>query len=317
METRLLDRQRIEKLLAETAAGALKSLSDTDYQEAVADVARPEDIESGLERALAATLAEISSICPEPELIDLFRLRWDARNAKSLLKASVLKLGDAEMGLASGPGTIDVAVLEKAVAEKDYARIPDFLAEALRHAEAAYRDHGELSLIDEIMDTSLSEHALAVARAHKNAFLEGYLKTEIDLANIKTFVRIRDAGRDRADLARAFVPHGTLALSFFEGMLGEGMDAFARSLEYGAYGGLAEVARDWSREKTYALELACDSELLKRVEIAKTQAYGIEPLVAFILYRLIEIKLIRTAVVARLDGRERGDVEARLRAIHV
>jgi V/A-type H+-transporting ATPase subunit C len=317
METGLLDRQRIEKLLAETPAGALKALSDTAYQEAVADVGRSQEIESGLERALASTLAEISSICPEPELIDLFRLRWDARNVKSLLKASVLKRVDAEIGLAPGLGTMDVAVLEKAVQEKDYTHVPDFLAEACREAEAAYRDRGELSLIDQIVDESLWGHALGVARAHKNAFLESFFRAEIDLANVRTFVRIKDAGRDRAELARAFLPQGTLDLSFFEGMLGEGMDAFARSLEYGAYGELAGVVREWSRERAFALELACDNTLLKRVDVAKTQAYGIEPLVAFILHRQIEIKLIRTAVIAKLDGLERADVEARLRSIHV
>ena len=40
METRLLDRQWIERLLGETAEGALKALSDSAYQDALERFAR-------------------------------------------------------------------------------------------------------------------------------------------------------------------------------------------------------------------------------------------------------------------------------------
>jgi V/A-type H+-transporting ATPase subunit C len=104
METRLLDRQWIERLLSETPAGVLKALGDSAYQDALAGVARPEDVEQGLEKALAETLQTIARVSPEPELIDLFRLRWDVRNLKSLIKASVLKMVDVAFGLAPGVG---------------------------------------------------------------------------------------------------------------------------------------------------------------------------------------------------------------------
>jgi len=317
METRLLDRQWIERLLAETADGALKALSDSAYQDAIAGVGRPEDLEPGLERALAETLATVSEISPEPELIDLFRIRWDFRNLRSLVKASVQKLEEAEIGIVAGVGTVDAELLGKAVREKDYTAVPAFLAEAAREAEEAYRDLNELSVIDRVIDTALWGHSLAVAREHGDAFLVDFLGAEIDLANIKTFVRIKESGKDRSDLSRAFVPGGTVDLSFLEGMLGEPMDAFARGIEYGRYGSLSTIFRDWSREKSYHLELGCDNVLLRLTEPGKTVAYGIEPLVAFILVRRIEIKLVRAAVIAKLDGLSRSEVEGRLRSAHV
>jgi V/A-type H+-transporting ATPase subunit C len=317
METRLLDRQWIERLLSETADGALKALSDSAYQDAITDVGRPEDIEPGLERALAETLATVSRISPEPELIDLFRIRWDFRNLKSLVKASVLKLEDAEIGIVRGVGTVDVELLGKAVSEKDYTMVPAFLAEPARDAEEAYRDQGELSVIDQIVDGALWSHSLSVAREHHDAFLLDFLVAEIDLANVRTFVRIKEAGKERADLSRAFIPGGTVDRPFLEGMLGEPFDALARGIEYGRYGSLAAILSDWSRDKTYLLELACDNILLKLTEPGKTIAYGIEPLVAFIVTRRIEIKLVRAAVIAKLDGLARSEVEARLRSVHV
>ncbi len=317
METRLLDRQWIERLLSETADGVLKALSDSAYQEALGDVARPEDLERGLVRAMAETLRTVSAIAPEPELIDLFRVRWDFRNLKSLLKASFVKLEGGEIGTADGVGTVDLPVLEKAVAEHDYMMVPDFLAEAARAAEEVFRDHGELALVDRVLDGALWEHSLSVARAARNAFVLDFLRTEIDLANVRTFARLKDAGRDRADLSRGLLSGGTLDASFFEGAFGESMDVFARVLEYGRYGALAPVFRDWSRDKSFALELACDNLLLAKLELGKTVAYGIEPLIAFIVMREIEMKLVRAAVVAKLDGVERAEVEARLRSIHV
>ena len=62
----------------------------------------------GLLAALTETLTVVSRIAPKPELIDLFRVRWDFRNLRSLIKASLLKVPAADIGLARGPGTIDV-----------------------------------------------------------------------------------------------------------------------------------------------------------------------------------------------------------------
>jgi V/A-type H+-transporting ATPase subunit C len=317
METRLLDRQWIERLLSETPAGVLKALGDTAHQEAFSSVSRPEEIEAGLTKALAETLAVIARISPEPPLINIFRMRWDFRNLTSLIKASVQKGGEGEIGLTQGIGTIDVETLRKAVEDRNFVMLPAVLGEAARAALDAYRDRSEIRVIDHVLGRAVWAHALATARAHGNDFLVQYLRTEIDLANVKAFVRIKESGKDVDDLTRAFIPGATLELSFFSGLLGEAMDAFARAIEFGKYSALAPLFREWSKDHGYLLELACDNVLLKEVDGAKRIAYGIEPLVAFILYRQIEIKLVRAAIVAKLDGLERSDVEARLRSAHV
>ncbi len=317
METRLLDRQWIERLLSETPAGVLKALGDSAYQDALAGVTRPEDVEQGLERALAETLETIARVSPEPALIDLFRLRWDFRNLKSLIKASVLKMADGDLGLAPAVGAVGLESLRKAVEERSFTMLPAVLADAARAALDAYRDTSELASIDRVCDAALWAHSLATARSKGGGFLTAYLRAEIDLANVKAFVRMKDAGRDATDLARALIAGGTLDIPFFRRLLGEPTDAFARALEFGSYSDLAPIFREWSPEKSYSLERACDNVLLRKVEPAKMVAYGIEPLIAFILRRQIEIKLVRTAVLARLDGLARGDVEERLRTIHV
>ncbi|MBM3307614.1 MAG: DUF2764 family protein [Candidatus Eisenbacteria bacterium] len=317
METRALDRQWIERLLSETPDGVLKALGDSGYQDALAGVARPQDIERGLERALAQTLATISGVSPEPELIDLFRLRWDFRNLKSLLKAAALRRGDGHLGLADGIGTVPLDAMRKAVEEGGFAQIPEPVAEAARSALEAHRETGELAAIDRVCDAALWAHSLATARARRNQFLESYFRVEIDLANVRAFLRMRQAGADAADLARTLVAGGELDATFFTRLLGEPVDSLARALEYGPYGDLAPALREWAPERSYAVERACDNALLARVEPAKTVAYGIEPLIAYVLRRQIEIRLVRTAVLARLGGLARGDVEERLRSVHV
>ena len=324
METRLLDHQWIERLLAEDAGGALKVLADSAFQEAVADVGRPEDIEDGLVRALAETLQTVSALSPEPELIDLFRLRWDFRNLKSMVKASLLKLSDEDagpggkgIGLVDGMGTIDLTVLRKAVADGDYVSLPKVLADAARAAVETFRDSSELAGVNREFDLAMWAHQLAVAAESGSEFLTGYFRIEIDTINIRTFIRVKESGGDRTDLLRALVPGGTLDPSLLETHLDEPADAFARSLEYGRYGALAPVFREWTVDAAHVLELACDNILLNYVEPARTIAYGIEPLVAFILVRQLEIKLVRAAMAAKLDGVSRDELEGRLRAAHV
>lgn len=331
LETGLLDRQWIERLLAEDAAGALKVLGDSSYQDALSETGRPEDVEDALAVALAETLATVSALSPEPELIDLFRVRWDFRNMKSLTKASVLKMelgenasGDEARGGAEnadigvvGVGTLPPAVLSKAAVEGEYAALPPALAEAARAAVEAFEATGELADIDRTFDRAMWADQIATAREHRNDFLVGYFRTEIDLLNVRTFVRVKDAGGDADELRGRLVPGGTLDASFFESRLGEPVDAFARSLEYGTYGALAPVLREWAPDRGFALELACDNVLLDRVDPAKTVAYGVDPLVAYVLVRLIEVKLVRAALVGKLDGVPRETIEERLRSVHV
>ena len=324
LETKLLDRQWIERLLAEDAEGALNVLADSAFQEAIADIDRPEDLEEGLVRALAETLSTVSALAPVPALIDLFRVRWDFRNLETLIKASLLKLGeegtghsDQEIGLTDGVGTIDVGVLRKAVQDGDYVALPAVLADAARAATEAFRDSGEMARVDRVFDQAIWAHLLTVAAESGSEFLAEYFRVEIDLLNIRTFIRMKEAGLDRTDLLRAFIPGGTLDPSLFEAYLGEPVDAFARRLEYGSFGALAPIFREWKSERAHMLELACDNILLNYVEPARTIAYGIEPLVAFILVRQVEIKLVRAAVAAKLDGISRDELEGRLRAVHV
>lgn len=316
METGFLSRQQVERFLPESAVGVLRALSETVYHDAVSDVSSPEGIEAGLVRAVAETLTTVASIAPEPELIDIFRIRWDFRNLRSLLKASFLKLEDADSGLVDGAGTLPLATLEKAVRDHDYTALPGYMAEAARRAEDDHRDRSELAAVDRILDAAMWKRSLEVAHTLGNDFMVDYLRTEIDLANIKLFMRVKDAGRDRTELAGAFTTGGTLDLSFFEGLLSEPIDAFARAIEYGRYRQLAVVLHEWSRERAYSLELAADDLLMRSTETASTTAYGVEPLVRYVLTRGLETKLIRTIVAAKLDGVERPEIEARLRSLH-
>lgn len=316
METRLLDRQWIERLLSETPEGALKALGESAYQDAFADVGRPDEIEAGLERAHAETLRAVSEVAPEPELIDCFRLRADVRNGKALLKASLLSVESEDIGLIEGAGTVPLETMRKAVADRELIVLPEFLAEALRGAEEAFRESDEVRAVDRVVDAALWRHQLAVAREHGNRFLEEFFRAEIDLVNVRTFARIKEAGGEASDLVPELLPGGALDRLFFETALPEPFESFARSLEYGPYADVAAVFREWSHERMFQLELACDNHLLARVDAASTIAYGVEPLVAYIVERRVERKLIRTAIAAKLDGLERGDIENRLRSIH-
>jgi len=316
METGLLTRQLVERLLAEPVGGALSVLSDTSYQDALADVARPEDLEEGLTRALSDTLATVAAIAPDPDLVGLFRERWDFRNLRSLLKAAALKLDREGSGIVDGPGLVELPVIEKAVRDKDYSVLPEHLAEAARDADQAYRDSNELSAIDGVIDAALWRRSLAVATERRNDFLVEYLRAEIDLQNIKTFVRIKTSRGERDELDRAFIGGGTLDLSTFAGFMEEPIEAFARALEYGRYGRVSEVLRDWSQGRMPALELAADDFLLRLTEGGTTTAYGVEPLVRYILMRGLELKLVRMILTGKLDGVDRSELESRLRSLH-
>jgi V/A-type H+/Na+-transporting ATPase subunit C len=120
METSLLDRGKIERMVEASGAGeALKVLGESEYAEHIASLASVHDYETMLEQVLHRVYRELRRFAPDPELVDLFACRYDYHNLKVLFKAE--KLGEErDELLVSDVGNVSLAALQRAVYDEDY-----------------------------------------------------------------------------------------------------------------------------------------------------------------------------------------------------
>ena len=96
METTLLTAERMERLLeARSGEEVSKLLQECGYPEL--DAARPEAMDAALSQARETLLADLGDSAPDSRYIDIFKLKYDYHNAKTILKAAAMGTDPARM----------------------------------------------------------------------------------------------------------------------------------------------------------------------------------------------------------------------------
>ncbi|HHV56795.1 MAG TPA: V-type ATP synthase subunit C [Firmicutes bacterium] len=322
LETGLLDRGKIERMVeARDAAEALKVLGETPYAAAVGQLASVYDYESMLRRELVAVRALFWKISPHPELTDLFFLKYDVLNLKLLLKGR--HLGQKTDDLLVAAGTIGPERLAAMAAADNWKELPAELAAAAHQAGEALAEEGDPQLVDTLLDKAYYAYLTRVLGERVEEFLRALVSLQVDLTNIKTFVRVRhvvggDAARARALLPRFFLPGGRLALDYFLAQVEEPLPALADRLAKDALGPVVgEGITAWQREKSLTrYEKLADDFLLAYVKKSRLIAFGVEPLVAYLMAKENEIKLIRIIMVGKINGLPAAEIRERLRDVY-
>lgn len=248
LETRLLDRGRIERLLETSGVDeVLRLLAETEYGPAVAALKGGDDYEAALSAELERAYALVGSFAPEPRLLEAWAARNAFHNLKALLKASLRgepvepaalapaspvarDVLESAVGAAlarGGPGgggsTGPAALLPVVPAIPPRVRIggsvgerisgPElggFLARAAGAAVLAFRARGGPEDVDQAVDLVYQEYLLACAAVPGAEFLRGWVERWTDLTNLRTFLRFALGRRGAETLARALLPGGSL-----------------------------------------------------------------------------------------------------------
>ncbi len=318
METSLLDRSKIERMVeAASAEEALKVLGESDYGEYVATLNSVYAYEAMLDQVLHRVYRELRRFAPDPELIGLFACRYDYHNLKVLFKAH--KLGEErDELLVRDVGNLPLAVLQRAVYDEDYRSLPRAMRDAAKQIAEALRLDASPQLIDLLLDRAMFTEMVELSREFDLPFLHDYLTFQIDLLNVKTYLRVKRANLSREFLEQALLPLGRLDLTRLV-QLADPPEMLVDRLLSSSYARFIEEAVQ-SFQKTETLtryEKLVDDFLLEHVKKAKYVTFGPEPLIAFILAKENEVKLIRIIMVGKINGLPVAEIKERLRDVYV
>lgn len=313
MEARLLDKGKIERMAdAPSAAEALKVLAETDYAGAVAELADVRDFERIFSDEISRTFAELLRMSPRPELIALLVLRYDIHNLKVAFKAHYLGV---ETDLFLPLGTMAAEKLRAMVREADFRDLPAPVRAAAEQMVETFAATSDPQVIDLYLERALFTLLLAAAREARSAFLEGLFIRQIDLANIKTLLRVKRMGRDREFLKKVLLPGGMLPLDRLTALLEEPPESLATQMAMSDYAAVAgEGVRDWVEKGTAArLEKLADDYITAYLQQGKRVTFGLEPLVGYLWAKEIEIKNIRLIMVGKINRMPAGAIRERIR----
>ncbi len=309
METGLLTQERMEQVLeARTDEEAVKILQECGYPEL--DARSPEAMDAALSAAREATLSDVLDGAPDPRYIDIFKLKYDYHNIKAVLKAAAMNVSPDSMLM--DMGRVPAAALKEAVLTGRLDELPEGLAAAAAEAKEVLDTTRDPQLSDIALDRRCYQEMAAVAEETGSAFLAGYVKIQIDAANLRSLVRTLRMGKGGEFLKTVLLEGGDI-----------GTDAVAAAGNSGAlqelYGPTAlQAAAEAGAEALRggpltAFEKLCDDAVGEYLAGAQFVPFGEAPLLGYLAARETEYTNIRILLMGRGAGLPAEVIRSRLR----
>ncbi len=313
LENRLLTRERMEQLLeAREDAECLKLLADCGYPEPAA-LTLPE-LERSLAKAQEELFADLERSTDDPDVLAVFRVKYDYHNAKALIKSQARDVDAAHLLVAGGrydPQTLAAGFQSGELGEN----VSQTFQNAVWAAKDLLATSTDPQQADFLLDKACYEEMLAHAKAAKSDFLVGYVQRTIDSLNLRTVVRALRAKRGKELLDAALIPGGTVdgnTLVFAKPA--ELPRLFPKELQEAAAEGVALL--DGTGSMT-AFERLCDNAVTRYVQKARQVPFGVEIVVGYLFARQSELTALRIILSGRLAGLEKETIRERLREAYV
>ena len=192
MERNLLNGERLERMLeARTPEDAVKVLTECGWP----DMPRVDldELDRVLTQERDKTLKDLTSSAPHPEILEVFKVKYDYHNIKTLLKAEAMGT-DAERLLVSA-GRVKVEKLTEKLRSGDLRGLPGILQSAAGEAREVLGTTGDPQLADFVLDRACYADMADIASKSGSAFLAGYVRITVDAANLRSVVRTLRMGK--------------------------------------------------------------------------------------------------------------------------
>lgn len=312
-EKSLLTRERLERMAdAPDFDEAAKVLLECGYPDLTG--ASDRTLEETFSARRAAVLSEMERFCPEKELVNAFRLKYDYHNAKVLVKAQGAGVDGA--GILSGCGRVSPGILREAFLEENWRKVPLPLAAAIREATATLSRTGNPQLADMGLDKAYFAELLALTKELSGAFFHGYAKLSIDVANLRTAVRCVRGRVDEGVLRTAVIDGGDISRDrIAKRVYGEGVAAVFSGRDLTGAAELGQQAIEGA--PLAAFERECDNVLTRYLTGAKRTSFGPETAVAYLASLDGEIVAVRMVLLGKRSGLVPEQLRERLRDCYV
>ena len=311
METTLLTWERMMQILdARTEAEALKMVQESGYPNLTAT--DPEALDQVLSAAREEMLSDLISGAPDPRYIELFKIKYDYHNVKAILKAKAMGVSPDRMLM--DMGRVSPVTLREAMDAGELDTLPAMLAAATAEAKAVLDMTRDPQLSDIVLDRWFYRDLASVAEETGSEFLDGYVKVQIDAANLRVLVRTLRMGKSAAFLQSILFEGGEVApdqLMQVAAAGGSGLTELyaAGSLEEAAAAGAAALQGGALTE----FEKLCDDAVNDYLAGAQFVPFGEAPLVAYLAARETEFTNLRILLIGRSTGLAPEVIRTRLR----
>ncbi|MBD3157106.1 hypothetical protein GF369_04740, partial [Candidatus Peregrinibacteria bacterium] len=312
-------------ILAHDARDAYKILNETDYSSHTGDIDNIESFEDVINSGLHDSKVLINKIAPQKWAFNILWYRYDFHNMKVLLKAKHSKktYEDVQRLLLSF-GQVPVEALKRYIldSEESSFELPEedehYLKESIKLANTDYLKSDDPQLIDVVLDKRFCKLISRIAKKTENDFFITMTKKYIDLKNIELFIRLKIQKRDESLLEKGFINRGYLEKYRFVDAFRKDINDFAENLKHTDYGTIIrEAVKGYEEDNSFVkLDKASYDHLTNYIQRAKRIAIGPEPVFAYFWAKKNNALIIRSIMVAKLNGIEPEAIRTMIRTLY-
>ena len=313
MESKLLTQERRSRMVeASSDEDAVKILAECGYGELSSLTAA--HLDQVLAQARDEVYQDLGTSVPNGRLLDVFRMKYDYHNAKTMLKATAMGVDGTRLLTSGGRYSAEKLADDFHRGElRDYT--PTF-REAVTRARETLGATGDPQQADFILDKAYFTEMTASAEESGSAFLRGYVKLMADTANLRSAVRSARMGKGSDFLAQALVPGGNVDVSSILNAKNGDLTGVFRGGRLGEAAAAGASLASGGGSFT-AFERLCDNALNDYVLQAKRVPFGEQPVLGYLFAREAELTAIRTILSGRMAGLSAETIRERLRDPYV
>lgn len=309
----MLNGEKAERLLgAQSFDEAAKMLVECGYDDFSGMSAS--ELDAAISHRRDEVFSDLEHMCPDKELIALFRIKYDYHNAKTLIKAEAMNV--ARSDLLSGSGRISAEKLETCLREESYTDCPPILGKAISEAKSLLMRTENPQLADFLLDKAYFEELLLTAKELQSEYLIGYVRIMIDAANLRSAVRTRRMNKDADFLSKALIGGGEVDCDRLLAAYGsaEAVTALYNATALAETAEKAAAASEGGRLTDF--ELAADNAVTTYLKKAKLVSFGEAPVAAYIAAVETELTAVRMILTGMLTGVRADIIRERLRELY-
>jgi V/A-type H+-transporting ATPase subunit C len=313
LENSLLTRERMERMLeARTNEDAARVLAECGYTGL--EQLSPDRLSRSLSRAREETFSQLSALSPNLDIVDVFRIKYDYHNAKALIKCRALGRDASEMLIAAG--RYPTESVSAAVDTGESGGLSSALSKAISQAQELLATSGDPQKSDLLLDRACYGELLETANRSGSTFLQGYVRLQIDAANLKSAVRSLRQHQGQDFIRRVLLPGGNVSPESIAAACLTG--GHLEALFTGALQSAAALGDEISKEgRQTAFEKACDNALNAYLQSSRMVSFGDSILVAYVAAKENEITAARIILSGRMAGVPTEAIRERLRDAYV
>lgn len=311
LENDLITAERMEQLLAaRTDDEAVKLLQSFGYPEL--DLAHPEAMDEAIGAVRLATLDDLAASLPDAGYLDVFKIKYDYHNVKALLKAEAM--GTDAGRILTDLGRVGAAALKETLRTGE-GDLPGRLGEAAAEAREVLDTTRDPQLSDVVLDRWYYRDLLDATDATGSDFLRGWVRIQLDAANLRALVRTLRMGKTADFLRGVLVDGGDVGSDELLRVSANGGSGLA---ELYAPTRLADAAESGAEALRGGLltefEKRCDDAVTAYLEDARLIPFGEAPVLSYLASRETEYTNLRIALMSRAAGIPADVIRSRLRA---